>query len=324
MAITITVDNNRLTVPFDPLLLDESAGVQTPVTTDDGNEINVTLTAEVGGLLGGFPTAFNTFLNSGPLGLTDAQKIYARDHDGALSASDFVLVTTTAGETINDLFFANSTGGVLEGVLVAGMTTLDGQSVYLWSDGSFGSSGDFCVATTSSVAGDGEVVAAFYLNEAADHKSAQILMVVFEPLEHNNDGVDPDDALNFTDALRVGASGSLAFDFDQLASSSNLWVAVGNSTEAVLVTGLNPDVDNTTGKKTNDSDNIFSSQGGAGATIGLNNQLLDNLETAQRALIRSEGDLKEANQRLQSLIDSSPLAIVTLTSSLDCTTADVR
>ena len=219
MAISITVDNNRTTIPpnppFDPLLLDETAGVQTPLTTDDGNELDVTLTA---GLLGGFTTAFNDFLNG--LGLTTAQKEYARDHDGASSTSTFVLVTTSAGETIDDLFFANSTGGALAGVQVVGMTTLDGQSVYLWSDGSFGSSGDFCVATTSNVAGDGEVVAAFYLNEnTTDHKSAQVQMVVFEPLEHNNDGLDPDDALNFTDALRVGASGSLSFDFDELASS---------------------------------------------------------------------------------------------------------
>lgn len=276
MAITITVDNDRTTTPpYDPLLLDETAGVQTPATTDDGNEINVTLTAEVGGSLGGFQTAFNTFLNSAALGLTDAQKIYARDHDGASSASNFVLVTTSAGETINDLFFANASGGALAGVLVAGMLTLDGQSVYLWSNGNFGSSSDFCVATTSSTAGAGEVVAAFYLNEAVDHKSAQVQMVVFEPLEHNNDGLDPDDALNFTDALRVGASGSLSFDFDQLASQSSLWVAVGNSSEAVLITGSSPKVDNTTGKKTNVSDVIHTSQGGAGATIGVNNQLFD-------------------------------------------------
>ena len=286
MAITITVDNDRTTMPFDPLLLDETAGVQTPVSTDDGNEINVTLTAEVGGLLGGFPTAFNTFLNGTSLGLTDAQKIYARDHDGALSASNFVLVTTTAGETINDLFFANASGGTLVGVQVVGMKTLDGQDVFLWSNGNFGSSSDFCVATTSNVAGAGEVVAAFYLNEAADHKSAQVLMVVFEPLEHNNNGLDPDDALNFTDALRIGASGSLSFDFDQLASQSSLWVAVGNANEAVLISGVNPDINNTTGKKTNASDVIHTSQGGEDATIGVNNQLFDNVgETAVFTLV---------------------------------------
>jgi hypothetical protein len=305
MAITITVDNDRTTTPpnppFDPLLLDETAGQQTPITTDDGNEIDITLTAEVGGSLGGFATAFNTFLNSAALGLTDAQKIYARDHDGASSTSTFVLVTTSAGETIDDLFFADSTGGVLAGVQVVGMQTLDGQNVYLWSNGNFGSSGDFCVATTSSTAGAGEVVAAFYLNEAGDSKSAQIQMVVFEPLEHNNDGLDPDDALNFTDALRVGASGSLSFDFDQLASSSSLWVAVGNSSEAVLVTGSDPDVDNTTGKKTNDSDVIHTSQGGAGATIGVNNQLFDNVgESATFTLVTGMTDLVGADDGVLS------------------------
>ena len=277
MAITITVDNDRSAgaTGIQPLIADETTGVQLPSGGgDDGNEVDVTLTA---GALGGFATPFNTFLNSAPLALTLAQKQYAADHDGASSSSQFVLVTTTAGETISDLFFANSTGGLLAGVQVAGMTTLDGQSVYLWSNGNFGSTGDFCVATTSSTAGAGEVVAAFYLNEASNHLSAQVQMVVFEPIQHNLNGADPDDAVNFTDALRVGASGTLSFDFDQLASQSSLWVAVGNSSEGVLVTGLNPDVDNSTGKKTNDSDVIHSSQGGTDATIGLNNQLFDGV-----------------------------------------------
>ena len=277
MAITITVDNDRSAgaTGIQPLIADETTGVQLPTGGgDDGNEVDVTLTA---GALGGFATPFNTFLNSAPLALTLAQKQYAADHDGASSSSQFVLVTTTAGETISDLFFANSTGGLLAGVQVAGMTTLDGQSVYLWSNGNFGSTGDFCVATTSSTAGAGEVVAAFYLNEASNHLSAQVQMVVFEPIQHNLNGADPDDAVNFTDALRVGASGTLSFDFDQLASQSSLWVAVGNSSEGVLVTGLNPDVDNSTGKKTNDSDVIHSSQGGTDATIGLNNQLFDGV-----------------------------------------------
>ena len=84
MAITITIDNDRLTGGIQPLLADETAGVQpTDTPTDDGNEIDITL---VGGVLGGFQPAFNNFLNALPL--TSAQKNFARDHDGASSASD--------------------------------------------------------------------------------------------------------------------------------------------------------------------------------------------------------------------------------------------
>jgi hypothetical protein len=293
MAITITIDNDRTTTGIQALIADETAGVQpTDPPTDDGNEINVTLAA---GFLGGFQPAFNNLLNALPLSTT--QKEFARDHDGASSSSEFVKVTVSANETINDLFFSDPTGQPLNGDRVmidddgdpltakVPLKTLDGDSIYLWTDGSFGSSGDFCVATTSDVAGAGQVVAAFYLNEdTVNHLTAQVQMVVFEPLFHF-DETNADDAVNFTDLLRVSASGTQSFDFDKLQSGSSLWAAVGSSTGGVLVTGINPEID-AAGKKTNDSDVIHTSQGGQDATIGVNNQLFDNAgETAVFTLV---------------------------------------
>ena len=296
MAITMSVDNNRTLAGIQPLLADESAGVQTPATTDDGNEINVLLSAPVAGTLSGFASAFNTFLNSASLGLTDAQKVFASDHDGASSASNFVLVTTSGGETISNLFFADSSGGALVGQQVVGMKTLDGQDVYLWSNGNFGSSEDFCVATTSNVAGSGEVVAAFYLNEnTTDHKSAQIQMVTFEPLEHNLNGLDPDDAVNFTDALRVAASGSLSFNFDVLDSGKFLWAAIGSSTNGLLISGLNLFTD-ADGKAEQTSDFVNTSQGGLGATIGIDNQMFTPGDVAVLTLVEGFQPLTGAVQ----------------------------
>src|SRR4051794_26406234 len=109
MSINISIDNDRGTVAIDTLVEDESLGVQTPATTDTGNEIDVTLTNPISGMLGGFQTAFNTFLNGtifGSFALSDAQKVFASTNDGASSSSSFVQVTTTASETINDLFFS--------------------------------------------------------------------------------------------------------------------------------------------------------------------------------------------------------------------------
>jgi hypothetical protein len=270
MSITISIDNDRSVAAtgIQSLIEDETLGVQTPGTADTGNELDVTLSA---GVLGGFLTAFNTYLNG--LSLSTAQKEFARDHDGASSASDLVLVTTTAGEIVSDLFFSDAAGNALDGDAVAGMFTVAGnQQVYLWSFG------DYCIASTSNVSAfeaGSRVVAAFYLNEASDHKSAQVQMVTFEALSHP-DGTNADDALNFTNVLQVSASGSTSFNFNSLQSGSSLWVAVGSSSGGVLVTGGSPSVDSA-GKYTNTSDVIHTSQGGDGTTIGVNNQLFDSV-----------------------------------------------
>ncbi|HEU4695863.1 MAG TPA: DUF5801 repeats-in-toxin domain-containing protein [Sphingomicrobium sp.] len=267
MAITITIDNDPTISGPQTLIEDESSGTQTPSTTDSGNDIDVTLSA---GLLGGFATAFNNYLNG--LGLSTAQKSFAATNDGASSSSSFVTVTTSAGETISNLMFSESSGAALDGDVVAGMHTLDGGNVYLWS------SGDFCIATTSATAGAGRIVAAFYLNEAANHLSAQVQMVTFEPLQHPVT-TDPDDALNFTDVLQVSAQGTLSFNFDNLPSGSFLYAAVGNSSAGLLVTGQDLNVTPTGTKAgnmitggTDPSDTVNTSQGGIGATIGINSQ----------------------------------------------------
>jgi hypothetical protein len=138
--------------------------------------------------------------------------------------------------------------------------------------------GDYAIATTSSTAGAGRVVAAFYLNEAANHLSAQVQMITFEALKHPLNP-NPDDPLNFTDVLQVSAQGTTSFNFDSLPSGSFLYAAVGSSSAALLVTGQDLNVSQS-GPKIGDmitggsdpSDTVNTSQGGIGATIGINSQ----------------------------------------------------
>ncbi|MDP9423891.1 MAG: hypothetical protein M3Q19_13855 [Pseudomonadota bacterium] len=283
MAITISIDNNRSTVALDDVTHDENSGVQTQATADKGDEVAVAVSS---GTVSGFTTVMNSILNAATIfgfanfALTAAQEAYLADVDGASSSLDFVKVTVTEGETIDDLFFSDADGNDLEGVQVVGMQTLDGEDIYLWSDG------DLAIATTSATEGAGRLVAVFSLQEDADSLNAQIQMALLEQLEHPVD-TDPDDKLDFTDVLNVSASGSISFDFDQLKSGSSLWVAVGNAAGGLLVTGGDPDVD-AANKKTNDSDVIHTSQGGTGATIGVNNQLFDNVgETATFTLVKN-------------------------------------
>ena len=64
------------------------------------------------------------------------------------------------------------------------------------------------------------------------------------------------------------------FTFDLLPSGANLFGVVASGASALLVIGENPLV-NGAGNYTNASDVIHTSQGGTGATIGVNNQMFD-------------------------------------------------
>ena len=264
MAITITVDNDRTTnpenPPFNPLVEDETKGQQTgaPGSGDgDGDEVNVTVS---GGTFGGFTTAFNTFLSG--LALTPENETFAAANDGAQSETDFVQVVADNGETLNSLQFVGPDGQFLNGDQVmwdddgdpntakVALTTLDGQNIYLYNDGTFGSSADFAVAVThddNTASGTPDrIVAAFHLyGEAlnvADLNTGDLIStagvetITFEPLYHP-DADNPDDAVNWSDVLRVGGSATLSFEFDDLKSGNFLWMALGNDSAGLLVTG---------------------------------------------------------------------------------------
>jgi hypothetical protein len=285
MAITITLDG--------VLKLDQTAGLQTdgPQGEDD---VPVGLTVTAGpdndvltGTSNVLDQNFLDFLNALPAAqLSDAQMAYAALVEGA-SDSNYVTVAATGGETISNLFFSDLNGAPLNGDQVfispgVPLQTTSGQNIYLWS----ALGGKVVLATTSHVdATSGSLAAAFYIesNNSAN-TSAKVESITFMAIEHPNSD-NPDDTVDFSDVFKVSATGSLKFDFDKLQSGSSLWAAVGNSSAGLLVTGLHPDVA-TTGKKTNVSDVIHTSQGGIDATIGVNNQLFDHVgETAVFTLV---------------------------------------
>ncbi len=221
MPVSISIDNNRATPAiFDPLILDQSAGLQ----DNDVNLDFVDTASPSDPLTGaGYHATFLALINGlSATQLTEAQKAFAASVDGAISNPDFVQVNVTGGETVSDLFFSGADGGALSGTLVVGMTTLAGEPIYLWA----AANSDFAIATTSNVSSTaGRVVAAFYLNEAANHLSAQVQMVTFEPTDQPLNP-NPDDSLNFTDVLKVSAASTLTFSFDNLDSGNFLYAAI--------------------------------------------------------------------------------------------------
>jgi Domain of unknown function (DUF5801) len=273
MSIIITVAPS--------LVLDETTGLQngadlTIPTTDNDAELSYDSTANTLSS----PTldaAFLTYLQGlfAADAAEDAALGYAARVEGASSATNFISVTADAGESIDNLFFKVTGNG-----LISTATTLAGEALYFYVDPL---NSDRAVLTTA-LGGAGRIVAAFYLDEAAPdaidgHIDAQVQMVTFEALRHT-DTANPDEPINFSDVLQVGATGSLSFDFDNVDSGNFLYVAIGTETAGLLVTGRdlnvqdggNKDGQYIPGGNDDPSDSMNTSQGGAGATIGVNSQ----------------------------------------------------
>lgn len=290
MAITFSIDNDRTLAGTQELALDESFGIQSDGDPNGVIDYDVSATySGSGGTLSSaaLDAAFLTYINGlifADAAARDAALGFVADNGAASSISDFVTITPTAKETITNLFFSLDPDYADENGAIIGMKTLDGQALYFHIDPG---NSDRALVTTSDTAGDGRIVAAFYLDEnTTDHLTAQVQMVTFEAILHP-DSTNPDDAVTFTDLLQISAAGSVSFDFDELPSGNFLWVALGTSDAGLLVTGhdLNVDTRETiggklngkygeiiTGGKTDPSDTVNASQGGDGATIGVNSQ----------------------------------------------------
>jgi hypothetical protein len=258
MAITLTGDS---------VTLDESFGLQTggiPNGAEDNDDNDVA-----------FATLQSTFaarlFGAGGLGLDDT---FSQDNGVAVAN----LITLSGQTTITGFLdgsdnplpnFIAGTTDPTDGVLTS-FTTLDGKAIYLFADDDAGL-GDLVALGVNA---DGDIVFAAYLDADAD--SVDVWLVQFEPIS-NPDANDPDDPVDLTGLLNVGATTPLLFDFDTLPSGQNLFGIVGESATdpAIIVIGrdivLNP-ADNTF---TNASNTINTSKGGGPTTIGVNNQMFD-------------------------------------------------
>jgi hypothetical protein len=224
---TFSIDNDRGTDGIQDVTYDQSAGVQTPVTTDTGNEVDVTLSA---GALDGLDSGFETFLAGLPL--TDDQKAFAVLTDAASSSSTFIQVTADSGETLNDLKLLADSSTALTGI-----TTLDAKSLYVHVD----ATGNYATLWTTSD-DSGRIVGAVALtNETYDNTTthtatAGVQMVFFEAINHT-DTTSQDESVSLSDVLKVAVDTAVSFNFAQLPAGNFLWAAVGDGDAAMLITG---------------------------------------------------------------------------------------
>ncbi|MFZ5677515.1 MAG: DUF5801 repeats-in-toxin domain-containing protein [Pseudomonadota bacterium] len=263
-----------ITLTGDTLVLDESSGLQNsgiPTSTEDNNDDDV-----------GFATLHSTFaarlfnpVISGGLALDNS---FAQDKGVAVET----VINISGGTTITGfldgsdnplLAFQSGVTDPTTGVETS-FTTLDGEKIYLFIDQDSGL-GDMMVM---GVDANGSVVFAAFLNPGAT--SADIWMVQFEPIS-NPDAGDPDDPVDLSGLLNVGAATPLSFNFNALPSGQNLFGMVGASATAPAIIVIGKDIHlKADGTFANNSNTINTSQGGGPTTIGVNNQMFNPGEGA--------------------------------------------
>ena len=139
----------------------------------------------------------------------------------------------------------------------------------------FTESFDFGFATVVGVQEDDQTVT-YYEDENGNGSIDPGEDNAYFRLSLDTDDTDPANWSYLFETLQDPSPVSIDFDFDELPSGANLFGVVGESDSdpAILVFGKKVVV-NAAGNYTNKSDVIHTSQGGTGATIGVNNQMFD-------------------------------------------------
>ena len=319
MALTITIANETFT-------LDENGGLQngpdsTPVGSPrDDSDVNVST----------LPTAFSDYLfgtGSGELGLDNT---FSTDVGVATSSNS--LVHVTSGSPISTLGFTDADGHAFDGTQASGFSTADGQDIFLMSspDGHT----VLGVYDSDDVDPDLDSVAfAVYLQTdgtLGTDEYGQLWSVTFVALANPVAGDETtdnafDDAVDLLQNVYLHATGALDIKFDNMPSSANLFNDAAENADGggIFVFGRDVVVSGA-GKYTNASDTIHTSQGGDGATIGVNNQMFDPGEGAyftfvddidnryvsgvKGGLSSTEADYQQ-NMLYDSLIDSTGASV---------------
>lgn len=221
MSVTININGD--------LILDQTAGLQ-----DDDVEVGVTGGTLDGSLDGDFLAYLNT------LTLTDAQKAFAANVEGA-SDPDLVTITATANETIGKLFFSDAAGNDFDGDQVPGLTTIDGQSLFMWT----ALNGKAVLVTTGSATDS--VVAAFYIEPTNDaHTTAVVQSITFVALTHP-DPNNPDDQVDFSDVLRVSAVITTPIGDDIIVEDDGPTIVTSTDSVQLTVDETDLDIDDSAG-----------------------------------------------------------------------------
>ncbi|WP_176465358.1 DUF5801 repeats-in-toxin domain-containing protein [Pseudomonas sp. Irchel s3b6] len=256
--------------------LDETAGLQngtataSPAGDADDNDI----------LVASLPSIFSTRLTALGAGAVTAAALSG--YTGAVgdTGSNAFSINAAPGANITDISFTDSLGAPLNG-LDSGLDTLDGVNILLYTD----TNNNIVVGRAGGPAG--AVVFAAYIEETGSPATGgKIWVVQFEPLEHP-DASNPDDAVDLSGIVFVGASQDLEFSLAGVPSGANLFLMFTKANPTVvddagvlritdptiIATGKDP-ADQSSGANINTGDTIITSQAANPTTFGTNNQMI--------------------------------------------------
>ncbi|MDH4567173.1 hypothetical protein E8E95_10820 [Pseudomonas sp. BN414] len=269
-AMTITTTGS-LTI------LDETAGLQnftaTPSEPEDSNDTEI--------LLAALPSIFSNRLTALLAGTATSAALSGYTGAAGNTGSNAFTISAAPGASITDVSFVDSSGAALNG-LDSGLDTLDGTSIFLYTDTSNNN-----ILLGRAGGATGAIVFAAYIEETGSPVSGgKIWTVEYQPLKHP-DTTNPDDALNLADKVFIGTSEDLVFSLANAPSGQNLFLMFTTATPTVvngritdptiIATGKNP-ADQSAGANITTGDTINTSQAGGPTTFGTNNQMITEQE----------------------------------------------
>ncbi|WPN60376.1 hypothetical protein [Pseudomonas sp. P9_31] len=285
--VTTSITANALSVVATgvDVSLDETAGLQnltaTPSPSGDADD-NDTATP--------LPSAFSTRLTA--LGAGTALDAALSGYTGDVGNTGSDAFTISGATSATDVSFVGSTGAPLNGA-DSGLVTLDGISIFLYTD----TNNNIVLGRAGSATG--AIVFAAYIEETGSPVTGgKIWTVEYQPLKHPG-MTNPDDSVDLTGKVFIGASQNLEFTLAGAPSGQNLFLMFTTATPAtetvngvvritdpaIIATGKLPA--NQSGLDPNDpkddisittGDTINTSQAGGPTTFGTNNQMITEQE----------------------------------------------
>ncbi|WP_234358335.1 DUF5801 repeats-in-toxin domain-containing protein [Metapseudomonas resinovorans] len=258
-------------------ILDETAGLQNFTATqsepEDSNDTDILLTA--------LPSLFSNRLTALLAGTATSAALSGYTGAAGNTGSNAFTISAAPGASITDVSFVDSSGAALNG-LDSGLDTLDGTSIFLYTDTS---NNNILLGRAGSATG--AIVFAAYIEETGSPVSGgKIWTVEYQPLKHP-DTTNPDDALNLANKVFIGTSEDLVFSLANAPSGQNLFLMFTTATPTVvggritdptiIATGKNP-ADQSAGANITTGDTINTSQAGGPTTFGTNNQMITEQE----------------------------------------------
>lgn len=200
------------------------------------------------------PTTFTSELTAQGVSIANALDV--------ANNANFINVTGT----LASLTLTDNTGGALDGD-ASGLYALNGNQIYLYADPSnpavvFGRVGSGPGTANPSGAIAFALYLDFTLDPNASSTTAQMWSAQFLPLQHSDSPTNYNELATLANNLYVSAVNTQSFSFANAPSGSVEFMAFGNTSSAIVVTGLSS------------SNTVNTSQGGGPTTIGFDAQMV--------------------------------------------------